>query len=246
MSQSLLTEFRQTVAAGSTTSVGPLDLTNPEITINRPYEGARYSKDADPKPDLTSDYECTDADSGIASCVGTVARRRPLRPLDSWHKDLHRHRHRQRRQYRHHVGHLPRLRLPRTHRRRSPDRLLPTRRPLGLEDDGSLAQDPSGYYQNEQDSEPFGISGDGDAARYFYDFDSNGVGDGHGYANNIQAPRSYTLSAFFRIKDGGRSQMILEHGGAGSIWYHAEAGHNHLHFRPVVWDGVRLNTPRLG
>ncbi len=57
-----------------TLSFAPIaDTTDPTVTINRPYDGARYSRYADPKPELKADYSCHDADSGIASCVGTVA-----------------------------------------------------------------------------------------------------------------------------------------------------------------------------
>ncbi len=48
------------------------DITGPTVTFNRPYVGARYSKFADPKPDLTAAYSCSDP-SGVATCVGTVA-----------------------------------------------------------------------------------------------------------------------------------------------------------------------------
>ncbi len=77
------------------------------------------------------------------------------------------------------------------------------------------AAGPDGEYKNGQSSEPFGISGDGDAARRF-----SGA-DGYGYANGIAAPRSYTLSTFFRVDDAGRSQMITQHGSAGAIYYDA-------------------------
>ena len=219
-----------------------VDATDPTVTINRPYEGARYSKDADPKPDLTSDYDCTDADSGIASCVGTVADGDPFDRSSIGTKTFTV-------TATDNAGNTATKSV--TYRVFDFPGLIGDDHPVAYyrlgDPSGSktmaASAGPGGYYQNEQESEPFGISGDGDAARYFFDADQNGVGDGHGYANSINAPRSYTLSAFFRIQDGGRTQMILEHGGAGSIWYHSEAGHNHLHFRPVVWDGVRLSSP---
>ena len=90
---------------------------------------------------------------------------------------------------------------------------------------------PDGEYKNGQSSEPFGISGDGNAARRF-----TGA-DGYGYANGIEAPRSYTLSAFFKLEDSGPA-MILQQGSAGAIWYSGGA----IRFRPVDWLGVELDT----
>ena len=39
----------------------------------RPEDAKELKLKADPKPELHADYDCTDDDSGIASCVGTVA-----------------------------------------------------------------------------------------------------------------------------------------------------------------------------
>ena len=99
----------------------------------------------------------------------------------------------------------------------------------------SSGQGHDGEYKNGQSSEPYGVSGDGDAARRF-----SGA-DGYGYANGIAAPRSYTLSTFFKVDDGGRSQMITQHGSAGAIYYDGSGAR--VHFQPVDWNGLKLSTP---
>jgi hypothetical protein len=70
----------------------------------------------------------------------------------------------------------------------------------------------NGEYKNDQDSGPYGISGDLDRARSFF-----GAG-GYGYVNGIPAPRfQSTLEAWVKPTDG-RNQAILGHGDAGEIY----------------------------
>jgi hypothetical protein len=230
--------FTYTLNGGSTATVSVEvacqpdggDTTDPEIEIRDPYEAGRYSIEADPKPELHADYECTDAGSGIASCVGTVADGALFDRSSAGTKTF---------------TVTATDNAGNTHTETVTYRVF-TFRNFMLDDNpiayyrmgdaaGSQAMraevGPNGEYKNGQSSEPFGISGDGDRARRF-----TGA-DGYGYANGIEAPRSYTLSAFFRLDDSGPA-MILQHGSAGAIWHSGGM----LRFRPVDWLGVELDT----
>jgi hypothetical protein len=50
------------------------------------------------------------------------------------------------------------------------------------------------------------------------------------------------MSVFFNIDQDDTPAMIMQHGGAGAIWYDGDK----LHFRPVDWDSVELTSPDLG
>ncbi len=212
------------------------DTTDPTVTINRPYDGGRYSRFANPKPELNADYSCHDADSGIASCVGTVADGDPFDRSSTGTKtftvtatDNAGNTHTESVTYK--VFSFAGL--------VKDDHPLAYYR-LGDGPGATTMADSSGHghdgtYKNGQDSEPYGVSGDGDSARRF-----TGA-DGYGYANGITAPRSYTLSTFFSVDDASRSQMIVQHGSAGAIYYDG-SGHR-VRFRPVDWNGLELRTP---
>ena len=230
--------FTYTLNGGSTATVSvevtclpdSADQTDPEIEIIDPYEAGRYSIEADPKPELHADYDCTDADSGIASCVGTVAdgalfdRSSPgTKTFTVTATD--------------NAGNTATKTV--TYRVFTFRNFMLDDNPIAYYRMGDPAGSqtmhaeagPDGEYKNGQSSGPFGISGDGDRARLF-----TGA-DGYGYANNISAPRSYTLSAFFRLDDSGNA-MIVQHGSAGAIWHSGGM----VRFRPVDWLGVELDS----
>ena len=230
--------FTYTLNGGSTATVSVEvtclpdsgDVTDPEIDIRDPYESGRYSVEADPKPELHADYDCSDADSGIASCVGTVAdgalfdRSSPgTKTFTVTATD--------------NAGNTATKTV--TYRVFTFRNFMLDDSPIAYYRMGDAAGSqtmhaevgPDGEYKNGQSSGPFGISGDGDRARLF-----TGA-DGYGYANNITAPRSYTLSAFFKLDDSGNA-MILQHGSAGAIWHSGGM----LRFRPVDWNGVELDS----
>jgi len=221
------------------------DTTGPVITLNRPYDGARYSAFADPKPDLTAAFSCSDGGSGVApgGCtakVGTVdvadggafprpnpgasasvARTFTVTATDN-------------------AGNTTTKSV--TYRVFTFASLVEDDDPLAYYrlGDGagastlSASSGPQGEYKNGQQSEPFGIAGDGDSARRF-----TGA-DGYAYVNGITAPRNYTLSVFFRLQDDGRDAMIVQHGGAGAVYY--DGGARRLRFRPVDWDATTLSS----
>ena len=230
--------FTYTLNGGSTATVSvevtclpdSADQTDPEIEIRDPYEAGRYSIEADPKPELHADYDCTDADSGIASCVGTVAdgalfdRSSPgTKTFTVTATD--------------NAGNTTTKTV--TYRVFTFRNFMLDDNPIAYYRMGDPAGSqtmhaeagPDGEYKNGQSSGPFGISGDGDRARLF-----TGA-DGYGYANNISAPRSYTLSAFFKLDDSGNA-MIVQHGSAGAIWHSGGM----VRFRPVDWLGVELDS----
>jgi hypothetical protein len=62
--------------SSSAVTIGPAgpDLTDPEVTITTPADAGTYGQGTV----VLADYECTDAQSGIASCVGTVADGAPI------------------------------------------------------------------------------------------------------------------------------------------------------------------------
>ena len=64
------TEASNTLTIGG---AGP-DVTDPVVTITTPVDGATYDLDEV----VVADFECTDAESGIASCVGDVADGSPI------------------------------------------------------------------------------------------------------------------------------------------------------------------------
>ncbi len=215
---------------GGAPSAFAADTTAPEVEILDPYEWGRYTVEADPKPELNANYNCTDGESGIASCFGTVTDGTPFpRSTPGWQTfvvtatDNAGNTKTEMVEYR--VFHFADFML-------DDDPIAYYRLGDGPGATTMAAEaGPDGEYKNGQGSEPYGISGDGDAARLF-----TGA-DGYGYANGIEAPRSYTLSAFFRLDDSGDA-MILQHGSAGAIW---QSG-GMIRFRPVDWLGVELDT----
>ncbi len=230
--------FTYTLNGGSTATVSVAvtcvpdggDTTNPVIDIRDPYEAGRYSIFADPKPELHADYDCSDADSGIASCVGTVAdgalfdrstagtKTFTVTATDN-------------------AGNTATKTV--TYRVFTFRNLVMNDNPLAYYRLGdpknstrmAAVTGPDGEYKNGQEGVPFGISGDGDRARRF-----TGA-NGYGYANGITAPRSYTLSAFFRLDDLNPA-MILQHGSAGAIWQSGSM----IRFRPVDWAGLEIDS----
>lgn len=204
-----------------------VDVVAPDITPTWPYPNARfnYFKQND---DIRAEYDCDDrqvlpgpTESGVASCVGTVAVGAPFdrtslgAPID----DL----------------------TPRTYpfqidtadnvgntRSQSFSYRVYTFAGLVLDDDpaayfrlddtGEVLEDRSGNgndgeYKNATSSGPVGISGDGDSARVF-----TGA-DGYGYVNDMPAPSSgeYTMAAFVRFDDGGDG-MVMQHGRGGALF----------------------------
>jgi parallel beta-helix repeat protein len=202
------------------------DILGPDIVINRPYQGARYSTYADPKPDLTAAYSCSDP-SGVATCVGTVSVGSPFSRTPIGAKsftvtatDL--------------LGNQSTRAVNYTIF--SFAGLIADDNPFGFwrlgDNDGAetlgATTGPAGEYKNGQHSDVGGVTGDGDRARLF-----TGA-DGYGYVNNLTAKPQYTLSAFVKLDSPARSASLLQHGGAGAIWY--SATDQKVHFRPVDWD----------
>ena len=230
--------FTYTLNGGSTATVSVevtclpdgSDTTDPEIDIRDPYESGRYSIEANPKPELNADYDCSDADSGIASCVGTVADGAPFDRSSPGTKTFTV-------TATDNAGNTATKTV--TYRVFTFRNFMLDDSPIAYYRMGDPAGSqtmhaevgPDGEYKNGQSSGPFGISGDGDTARLF-----TGA-DGYGYANGITAPRSYTLNAFFKLDDSGNA-MILQHGSAGAIWHSGGM----VRFRPVDWLGVELDS----
>jgi hypothetical protein len=213
----------------------------PEITINRPWQGARYSHYSNDKPAHRASYSCTGAVTCTAEVDGdAVADGAPFprpnpSPADYVVKtftvtatDGDGNTSTQSITYRVYTFRTLIEEL-------SPIAYWRLNDGFGADTMAALAG-PDGEYKNNQDSEPWGISGDGDSSRWF-----SGA-DGYAYVNGITAPRRYTMSVFFNIEEDDTSGMIMQHGGAGAIWYDGDR----LHFRPVDWDQVELTSPDLG
>jgi hypothetical protein len=118
-----------------------------------------------------------------------------------------------------------------------------------MKDSGPQGRD--GIFKNDQESGPFGISGDNDRARRFF-----GAG-GYGYVNDIAAPRFQSTLEAWVNPDDGRDQSVLGHGDAGEIYIEgglfkfrhmgttvtAASGPLPGRFTQVaaVWDGVTIS-----
>jgi hypothetical protein len=213
----------------------------PDITIDRPWQGARYSHYSNPKTAHNALYSCAAAVTCTAEVDGNpIANGDPFpRP----HPDSAPY-----------VvktftvtatdgaGHTSTESV--TYRVYTFESLVEDLSPIAYYrlNDGYDADEmhavigPDGEYKNGQDSEPWGISGDGDASRFF-----TGA-DGYAYVNGITAPRRYTLSVFVNFAEDDRNAMVMQHGGAGAVWYDGD----NLHFQPVDWDSVELTSPDIG
>lgn len=222
------------VSAATSTYTFTVDTTPPTIVINRPYEDARYSKFADPKPDLTADYECDDL-NGVALCNGNVAdgayfnrdmttdptaKTFVVNATDN-------------------AGNVGSDTA--NYRVFSFEGLIKDDSPLGFwrlgDGTGASTMDDAmnlydGEYKNRNASVAFGISGDGNSSRRFFGQ------QGYGFANGIPAPDvELSLGAFVKLDDlngDGKADdaMVAQQGGAAALWVKDER----VRFLHTDWD----------
>lgn len=231
------------VVTVNTTTASPwvlgADTVPPVITVQRPYPGARYNTFANAKPELTASFSCVDAASGLvpgpAGCQGTVDDGTPFdrstalappslafvpKVFTVTSQDV--------------AGNVATTTV--NYRIYTFAGLMMADSPrsyLRLGDGagaGTMAAlaGPQGEYKNGHLNEPTGVSGDGDKARRFTGF------GGYGFVNGISAPAAYTLSTFVRLDSLAQSGMLMQHGGAGALWW--SATDQKFHFRGVDWQ----------